>query len=417
MASATSIDLLPFNSTITTEKFGLSLKPSVILIRWPVVILCTYLLLYPVVNVVPLWMSYSAVLVYLASNVALYLLPGDRFPSWSFYYPLVVADTMVLTLSLVVNGYSQTDFYLSFFVVILGSCIIEDAKMRAMVTVAAPLLYSVSLLASPESFDPTVFLRLPFLFVVSLYYGYFTQFIRSEKASRDAEELRNRGRKEVLNIVSHEFRTPLNVISGYAQAIKGDTWGAVTPGQNDALDRILLQSEHLMNIVNAVLDITRIESGELTLEREELALSEYLDEIRRKFVLPQECVPLRWEIPAGLPKIHADRMKLTIILQNLINNALKFTENGMVSVTAREVAPHKRVEIEVRDSGVGIPKEAHDVIFEKFQQADPSSTRNYGGIGLGLYIVKVFTELLGGTISLESEPMKGSTFTLSFPMA
>ncbi len=417
VASGKSIDLFPFTTTTATRGFGLSLKPSVILIRWPVVILCTYLLLYPVVDLVPLWITHIAVLVYIASNVALYILPGDRFPSWSFYYPLVVADTIVLTLSLVVNGYSQMEFYLSFFVVILGTCIIEDAKMRAMVTVAAPLFYSVSLLSSPESFDPGLFLRLPFLFIVSLFYGYFTQFIRSERASRQEEELRNRGRKEVLNIVSHEFRTPLNVISGYAQAIKDNTWGEVTPGQEDALNRILLQSEHLMDIVNAVLDITRIETGELALEREELALSDYLDEIRRKFVPLQKAVPLQWKIPEALPKVNADRMKLTIILQNLINNALKFTEKGSVSITARAVASHQRVAIEVKDTGIGIPKEAHDLIFEKFQQADPSSTRNCGGIGLGLYIVKVFTELLGGTIHLKSEPEKDSTFTLSLPAA
>jgi signal transduction histidine kinase len=417
MISGMSIDLFPFNNTTATQEFGLSVKPSVILIRWPVVILCTYLLLYPVVDLVPLWISYSAVLAYIASNVGLYFLPGNRFPSWSFYYPLVVADTIVLTLSLVVNGYSQMEFYLSFFVVILGSCIIEDAKMRAMVTVAAPLFYSISLLSSPESFDAGVFLRLPFLFIVSLFYGYFAQFIRSEKASSQEEELRNRGRKEMLNIVSHEFRTPLNVISGYVQAIKEHTWGEVTAGQEDALNRIVLQSEHLMNIVNAVLDITRIETGDLALEREKLALSDYLYEISRKFVPLQKSVALRWEIPEALPTVNADRMKLTIILQNLINNALKFTEKGMVSITARAVASHKRVEIEVKDTGIGIAKGAHDLIFEKFQQADPSSTRNYGGIGLGLYIVKVFTDLLGGTINLESEPEKGSKFTLSLPIA
>jgi signal transduction histidine kinase len=414
MVSAQNIDLVPFNST-AAQGFGLSLKPSVILIRWPVVILCTYLLLYPSVEVVPAWISYSAVMIYIVSNVALYFLPAERFVSWSFYYPLVVADTFILTLSLVMNGYSQMEFYLSFFVVILGSCIIEDAKMRVAVTIAAPLCYSVSLITSPESFDPSVFLRLPFLFVVSLFYGYFTQFIRSERTRRQEEELRNRGRKEVLNIMSHEFRTPLNVISGYAQAIKDKTWGEVTPGQSDALNKIQHQSEHLMDIVSAVLDITRIETGELALQREELALTEYLREIRRKFAPLQNSVPLDWEIPDALPKVNADRMKLTIILQNLINNALKFTEKGKVSITARAVAAQRRVEIEVKDTGIGIAKEAHDLIFEKFQQADPTSTRNFGGIGLGLYIVKVFTDLLGGTINLESEPEKGSTFTLSLP--
>jgi signal transduction histidine kinase len=393
----------------------LALKPSVILIRWPVVIICTYLLLYPSADLVPAWFSYSAVFVYIASNVGLYFFPEDRFASWSFYYPLVIADTIILTLSLVVNGYSQTDFYLTFFVVILGSCIIEDAKVRAVVSVAAPLIYSVSLFSSLDNFHPSVFLRLPFLFVVSLFYGYFTQFIRTEKALQKEEELRNRGRKEVLNIVSHEFRTPLNVITGYAQAIQEKTWGEVTPGQNEALDKILRQSGNLMDLVDAILDITRIETGELALDREELRLSDYLFEISQTYVPLQKSVALEWVIPETLPKVSADKLKLTIILQNLINNALKFTDKGSVSVTARMDGSKQRVEIEVKDTGIGIPRDAHALIFEKFQQADPSSTRKYGGIGLGLYIVRVFTDLLGGTIRLESEPEKGSTFTISLP--
>jgi signal transduction histidine kinase len=382
MVSARSIDLFPFASSAATQQFGLALKPSVILIRWPVVIICTYLLLYPSVDLVPAWVSYSAVFVYIASNVALYFFPEDRFASWSFYYPLVIADTIILTLSLVVNGYSQMDFYLSFLVVILGSCIIENAKLRAVVSVAAPFFYSVSLFSSLDNFQPNVFLRLPFLFVVSLFYGYFTQFIRREKTLRQEEELRNRGRKEVLNIVSHEFRTPLNVISGYAQAIQEKTWGDVTPGQEEALGKILRQSDNLMDIVNAVLDITRIETGELALEREELPLSDYLSEVSQKYVPLQKSVALKWVIPNSLPKVNADKLKLTIILQNLINNALKFTEKGNVSVTARVNRSNQHVEIEVKDTGIGIPQSAHALIFEKFQQADPSSTRTHGGIGL-----------------------------------
>ncbi|MGH7817076.1 MAG: sensor histidine kinase [Candidatus Binatia bacterium] len=415
MITAKSIGLFPFASSPAAEHFGLALKPSVILIRWPVVIICTYLLLYPSLDRVPVWISYSAVLGYIASNVALYFLPEDRFACWSFYYPLVIADTIILTLSLVVNGYSQTDFYVTFFVVILGSCMIEDAKMRVVVSVAAPFFYSVSLFTSLDHFHPSVLLRLPFLFVVSLYYGYFTQFIRTENALRQEQELRDRGRKEILNIVSHEFHTPLNVIAGYVQAIKKKTWGEVTPGQDEALDKILQQSDNLMDIVSAILDITRIETGELALQCEEFPLSDYLSEIKRKYVPLQKSVALQWVIPDGLPKVNADRVKLTIILQNLINNALKFTDKGDVSVTARAVGLNQRVEIEVKDTGIGIPKEAHALIFEKFQQADPSSTRTHGGIGLGLYMAKVFTDLLGGRIDLESEPKKGSTFTLSLP--
>lgn len=203
MATVKNIDLFPFTSSKVTQRFGFQLKPSVILIRWPVVIICTYLLLYPSLDRVPLWFSYGAILLYIASNVGLYFFREERFASWSFYYPIVIADTIILTLSLVVNGYSEKEFYITFFVVILGSCIIEDAKTRSIVSIAAPLFYSITLFTSAHELHPSVFLRLPFLFVVSLFYGYFTQFIRMERALMREEELSNRGRKEILNIVSH----------------------------------------------------------------------------------------------------------------------------------------------------------------------------------------------------------------------
>ena len=237
MATVRQINLLPFTSSTMEQRFGFPLKLSVILIRWPVVIICTYLLLYPSVELIPIWFSYGAILLYIASNVGLYFFPEERFASWSFYYPLVIADTIVLTLSLVTNGYSEKEFYLTFFVVILGSCIIEDAKIRTIVSIAAPLFYSVTLFTNAADLHPSVFLRLPFLFVVSLFYGYFTQFIRMERAFAQEEEIRSRGRKEILNIVSHEFRTPLNVIAGYAQALREKTWGDSRLNKGKCLER------------------------------------------------------------------------------------------------------------------------------------------------------------------------------------
>ena len=416
MATTRRINVLPFTSPNVAQRFGFPLKLSVILIRWPVVIICTYLLLYPSLGLVPVWFSYGAILIYIASNVGLYFLPEDRFASWSFYYPLVIADTIVLTLSLVANGYSEKEFYLTFFVVILGSCIIEDAKIRTLVSIAAPLFYSITLFTALSEVHPSVFLRLPFLFVVSLYYGYFTQFIRMEKAFVREEEIRNRGRREILNIVSHEFRTPLSMIAGYVQALRRKTWGDVTTEQSEVLGKILQESDNLTGIVNEVLDVTRIEAGDLPLRRERVPLSDYLREIEKKFAPSQKSVSLIWAIPDGLPDISTDREKLTVVLQHLINNALKFTEKGEVRVTAREVRSRQAVEIEVKDTGIGIPRDALDLIFEKFQQVDPSSTRTHGGMGLGLYIARVFTDLLDGTLKVESEPNRGSTFTLSLPV-
>jgi signal transduction histidine kinase len=125
---------------------------------------------------------------------------------------------------------------------------------------------------------------------------------------------------------------------------------------------------------------------------------------------------LQWAFAPDLPTIVSDKAKLTIILQNLIENAIKFTDNGSIQISARRRGDRKSVEFDVVDTGVGIPREALPIIFEKFRQVDSSITRVHGGVGLGLHIVRVFTEMLGGTIAVKSELNKGSAFTLTLPV-
>lgn len=413
----TAIDFFPFATSRVGTHLGMPTKPSVILVRWPVVIICSYLLLYPSVELAPPLVTNAFIFFYLASNVALYFVKEDRFAESSFYSPLVIVDTLVLTISLVINGHVEADFYLTYFLLIIICCIFENPKILTLVSFLAPGIYTLLLIRSPESFNPSLLLRLPFLFVVSLFYGYFCQLVRAEKALKEEAEQRNRGKKEALDIVSHEFRTPLNLIGGYAQALRDKTLGDINPEQEQALVKILRQSDVLLYMVNSVLDLARIEAGEFSVQQEEIALSDYFRELRMNYEVPLEKpVSLRWSWPSNLPTLRTDKAKLTIILQNLINNAIKFTEQGTVEVTARLSEDKKHLEIQVADTGVGISKEALPIIFEKFRQADSSSTRMYGGVGLGLHIVKVFTELLGGSIAVKSEPGHGSTFTLSLPI-
>ncbi|MBI2182712.1 MAG: HAMP domain-containing histidine kinase, partial [Deltaproteobacteria bacterium] len=219
------------------------------------------------------------------------------------------------------------------------------------------------------------------------------------------------------DIVSHELRTPLNLIGGFAQVLKDRSLGEVNAKQEEALSKILRQSDNLLSTVNSVLDMARIEAGELSVVLQEIRLPDVFQELRVYYdAILGKPVSMRWLIPSELPTIRSDKAKLTIVLQNLINNAIKFTDHGQIEISARHFAEKKSVEIEVKDSGIGIPKEALPVIFEKFRQADNSSTRNYGGVGLGLHIVKAFTEALGGSVAVASQPGRGSTFTLSLPV-
>ena len=134
-------------------------------------------------------------------------------------------------------------------------------------------------------------------------------------------------------------------------------------------------------------------------------------------VLSASQSPLQWDYPSDLPVVMTDSDKLRHILQNLIENAIKFTEQGSVKVSARCNPEAKRVEFKVTDTGVGITEESIPVIFEMFRQVNSAPKRSTGGVGVGLYIVKNFTDLLGGTISVESKLGRGSTFTVSIPYA
>jgi signal transduction histidine kinase len=417
MKAAKTISLFPFTSSQFAVRFGMPIKASVVLIRWPVVIICSYLLLYPSSHVIPQSVLHAFILAYVASNVALYFVDEDRFLSPAFYYPIVVSDTIVLTLSLIINGNVEADFYLTYFLLIIICCFFEDPKILTGVSVVAPLIYMLLLFQSAGSLHPSVFLRLPFLFVVSLFYGYFAQLIRVQKALKEEAEQKNQGKKEVLDIVSHEFRTPLNLISGYAQALKSDTLGEVTEEQKQALAKIIRQSDNLLYLVNTILDLTRIEAGDLSVQREEIPLAEYLREMKLNYeVILDKPLLLQWAFAPDLPTIVSDKVKLTIILQNLIDNAIKFTDNGSIQISARRRGDRKSVEFDVVDTGVGIPREALPIIFEKFRQVDSSITRVHGGVGLGLHIVRAFTEMLGGTIAVKSELNKGSAFTLTLPV-
>ena len=417
MKAAKTIGLFPFSSSQFPVRFAMSIKASVVLVRWPVVIICSYLLLYPSSHVIPQSVLHGFILAYIASNVVLYFVSDERFLSPSFYYPIVILDTVVLTLSLIINGNVEADFYLTYFLLIIICCIFEDPKILTVVSVFAPLVYTLLLFQSAGSIHPSVFLRLPFLFVVSLFYGYFAQLIRAQRALKEEAEQKNQGKKEMLDIVSHEFRTPLNLISGYAQVLKSKTLGEVTEEQEQALAKILRQSDNLLHLVNSILDLTRIEAGEFPLQKEEIRLPEYLQQMKLNHeVILDKPLSLQWTFPPDLPTIISDKAKLTIILQNLINNAIKFTEKGSIQVSTRWRADKKALELEVADTGAGIPKEALPIIFDKFRQVDSSITRVHGGIGLGLHIVKAFTEMLGGTVAVKSELDKGSTFTLTLPV-
>lgn len=230
-------------------------------------------------------------------------------------------------------------------------------------------------------------------------------------------EKASKGKDEFLGVISHELRTPLNVIKGYAEIMRQGVLGEIGVAQKKALETISNQAMELFHMINGILQVTRIEADAVQASTWDVKLVDLLEELRTNYSIPfGKELQVEWDFPQDLPAIKTDDEKLKAIIQNLVNNAIKFTEKGMVRISVRHRVEAGAVEFQVADSGIGIPQEKLDSIFDMFLQVDSSATRKYGGVGLGLYIVKKFTELLGGRVAVESEVGKGSIFTVTLPI-
>ena len=230
------------------------------------------------------------------------------------------------------------------------------------------------------------------------------------------EELQtaNRLKSEFLATVSHELRTPLNVIIGYAEMLADSP---VSEEQAEMLRAIRRYSELQLDLVTNVLDFSRLSSGRISFHVERFALAPVLTEVLALYAgrIESGRVRLVASVDPRVPKLETDRIKLQEIVRNLVDNGVKFTEEGIVSVSARPVAEPGRVTIEVTDTGTGIASEDLASIFDAFHQLGESSTRRTGGVGLGLSIVKQLAEALGGSVSVTSRPGEGSSFRVDIP--
>ncbi len=230
-------------------------------------------------------------------------------------------------------------------------------------------------------------------------------------------EAASRHKSQFLANMSHELRTPLNAIIGFTRLVLRKTEGQIAALQKDNLQKVLVSSEHLLNLINGVLDLSKVEAGKM----EVFAETFKLDEVVRVAVstvepmLKDGRVRLVTEVAPEIPALHTDKSKLKQALLNLLSNSAKFTEKGEIKVSAW--SEDGSLKLVVSDTGIGMSPEALNYIFEEFRQADMSTTRKYGGTGLGLALVKKFINLMGGDIKAESEAGKGSKFTITLPVS
>ena len=240
-------------------------------------------------------------------------------------------------------------------------------------------------------------------------------FREIEQKGRELE-IASQHKSQFLANMSHELRTPLNAILGYTELIVDQIYGKVPEKIKDVLERVQKSGRHLLGLINDVLDLSKIEAGQLTLSLSDYSFQDAVQSVVASVesLAKEKGLRLSVEVAPKLPVGRGDERRMVQVLLNLVGNAIKFTEAGEVGIRVKKSGDSFLVE--VSDTGPGIPESQYQKIFEEFQQVDSSSTRTKGGTGLGLAIAKRIVELHGGSISVESTVGKGSTFTFKLPV-
>lgn len=257
---------------------------------------------------------------------------------------------------------------------------------------------------------------------------------KAAEAAKDAAEVASRAKSLFLANMSHELRTPLNAIIGYSEMLQEEAQDTGQESFVPDLEKIHGAGKHLLGLINDVLDLSKIEAGKMTLYLEDFDVPKMVKEVAATVqpLITRNGNKLEVDCPADLGQMHADVTKVRQTLFNLLSNASKFTEQGTITLTVgqasrrspsgeekekirdrRDACP--TLEFRVSDTGIGMTAEQLARLFQAFSQADASTSRKYGGTGLGLAISRKFCQLMGGDITVESEPLKGSTFTVTLP--
>ncbi len=243
------------------------------------------------------------------------------------------------------------------------------------------------------------------------------------KLIRSALERRNARRKikelksEFLANISHELRTPLSVVIGFVYLLLDQVVGSLTYEQKRFLEKVYKNSEELLLLIDNALCLTSLSAGDLCLTEEEFDIGMVIRNVAKPYeqILEAKEVRLSIDMPGQEMRIISDLSKMTGIFQNLFHNAVKFTQHGEVTVRASRSIERKRIDLEIVDTGIGMPQDQVERMFQPFRQADSSSRRSFPGLGLGLAVARQLTEFIGGTLQITSQPQVGTHVFLSLP--
>jgi signal transduction histidine kinase/HAMP domain-containing protein/ActR/RegA family two-component response regulator len=300
----------------------------------------------------------------------------------------------------------------------------EDEKLRSYLGVPMIFRGQVTGVLSVQSLQPDIYSEsdMELLSTIAAQTSIAIENARAyQRLVQTAEELRevDRLKTQFLANMSHELRTPLNSIIGFSRVMLKGIDGALTDLQTADLTSIYNSGQHLLRMINDILDVSKIEAGRMDLSFDEMSLYEISQSVlsTARALVKDRPIELQAIIPEDLPSVWADGQRVRQVLINLLANAAKFTEEGRITVGAAVTAENPEfVTVSVHDTGIGIDSDAQQKLFVPFQQVDASTTRRAGGTGLGLSICRSFVEMQGGRIWVESELGQGSTFYFTLPI-
>jgi signal transduction histidine kinase len=389
-----------------------------LLLRYTLIAATAYLLLVEEGLAMPPVAAVVLIVLALASNVLVASLP-PRLSSSPYFGPAVIlCDTLWITAALLISGRFSADFFFLYFFILLLAAIGENLWLIALAAVAVCGAYLYVLSATGGAWSlwtsPSL-IRIPFLFTVATFYGYLVDRTRQERSrAQEADRIKS----EFLGTISHELRTPLAVILGYVDLLLENEFGSVSGEQRTVLGKVQAAGENLHRYLTRLLDVSRLvnrlQSGRETVVCSDFAIGSVFGELRHDF--PDTTgARVEWADTSNLPRLYTDREKLVTVLRNLVENAVKYGRGEPVTVQARFERSKDAISIDVIDAGIGMTAVELPRIFEPFKRTGGAVEAHAQGVGLGLYIVKQFVELLNGTIEVESGLGRGSKFTVHVP--
>jgi signal transduction histidine kinase len=399
---------------------SLNKRQTVIILQWMVVIVCAYMMLFGSGEIVQDPWIYTSVAVLLTSALSLYWLPEDVFYHSRFDSFWLVLDTVLIAASIYLGKNEQWDLFLVFFLVLFLAAVGESLVRIVIGSVMINVVYiGFALLQGKQlrEMGPDIFVRIPFLFGVSILYGHLIESAKSAKKRAEMLEEREHLKMDLVSALAHDIKNPLGVIMGYAETVAAWLEQREEGKENlEPLQRIQDNAQRIVKLVTGFLDASGLQTGKSDLVQHAVQLNLLIREVGTQHMgdLRKKDLDLIVDLDDSIPEIMGNEGQLDRVLWNLIGNAIKFTpRGGTVTISSRRDTSH--VCVSVKDTGIGMAQEEIPLLFSQYRRL--KGAQKIEGTGLGLFIVKTIIEAHKGTVRVESTQGQGSTFTIQLPLA